>query len=133
MRRGQVYSDMPLITDSFNDLQVNWAKNFPGANIGIDYATNAIEKIGRIPEIVTVSIYNGTSYLRPGDGNPNTRYKKDIKIIDQLLKLGVKKIIVGNAGAEIRYNHLDKESNNSRIYKVSKFWNCLMWQERYFA
>ncbi len=141
LRRGQVYSDLPLIVDSWQDLQTDWDKKFPGAPTGIEYAKGAIDKSGRVPEVITATIYDGRNYVHPGIGNPGKTYLKDMKIIEQLFDMGVENIMIGNAGPEIRFSHIESDSrfiNQSlkflnRIYKIwgSKLWVAIAHPDHY--
>ena len=132
LRRGKLYSNLPLLVDGWQTLQTDWRENFPGANIGIDYAKGVMDKIGRVPEVITATIYDGSSYVHPGKGEPKTRYLKDMKIIESLMNLGVKNIIVGNAGAEIRFNHIESTPqfvgrSIEYLSKIYKIWGKKLW------
>ena len=133
LRRNKVGgSGLPLIVDGWANLQTDWSINFPGAPVGLDYAKDAMEKSGRIPEAICVSIYDGSSYLRPGEGKPSKNYPKDIKMIEGLLKMGIQYVMIGNAGAEIRFNHLPGQSQFTNrsiefIDKLRRLWGNRLW------
>ena len=138
LRRKRIYSDLPLIVDGWSTLQTEWPAGGPA---GIEYAKWAIDESGRIPDVIAVAVHDGRNYVHPGSGEPGKSYLKDVKMIEQLIDLGVEKVIVGNAGAEIRFSHIEsnpkfiKQSLKflDRLYKVwgSKLWVAVAHPDHY--
>ena len=102
-RRGKVKTGLPVICCGWGTLQVSRENREKYGMDGIDFVKQTIDQMGRVPEVVGIDVYGGT-YGKPST-TPGPHYINDMKIIDYLLKVGVKKVMPGTSHDEFRMNH----------------------------